>query len=262
MTGARLSCRNLCWSAGNRAILRDVSFSASGGEFVGLVGPNGAGKTSLLRILDGIVQADEGTVELDGIALERTPPRDRARKIAFMMGADSVSVPLPVIDVLLSARYPYKRGLAPTGRDDRKLASSALGFVGLEGFEERSFPTLSSGERQLVLLARALVQETGILLLDEPTSNLDLRHRHRILGLVRRSVRDGRLAVAAVHDLNEAAAYCTRIVLMDRGRIAADDAPETVLRPDLLSEVFGIGTEVRRSPATGNLIVEALPGEE
>ncbi len=251
-----LRAEALDYAVPSRTILAGITFAVRGGELVGLVGPNGAGKSTLLRLLDRIQRPSAGRILLDGRPLDAFGARELARRLTFMSPDMQPVFDLPVLDVVLLGRYAHTRRLEALSGTDRAGARKALATVGLEGFDERPFHELSTGERHLVLFARVLVQEAAVLLLDEPTANLDITHRERIFGLALEAASRGCAVVAAVHDLNEAAAHCSRLVLLDRGRVAADGAPEEVLRPEVLQRVYGVGAVVSRSVATGALLVE------
>ncbi len=254
--GVELRAEAVSYAAAARTILAGITLSVRGGELVGLVGPNGAGKSTLLRVLDRILRPTAGRVLLDGKPLESFGPRQLARRLTLMSPDMQPVFDLPVLDVVLLGRYAHMRRLESLCEADRGRAREALATVGLGGFDERPFHELSTGERHLVIFARVLVQEAAALLLDEPTANLDITHRERIFALAAEAAAGGRAVVAAIHDLNEAAAHCSRLVLLERGRVAADGAPEAVLRPEVLERVYGVRAVVSRSPATGALLVE------
>ncbi len=172
------------------------------------------------------------------------------------------SFPFTVQEILLMGRYPHLGRFEQETPDDREKARQMLSYVGLGGLESRLFGELSGGERQLVLFAKALVQDTHVLLLDEPSSSLDIRHQDRIFSMALELAREGRAVAASVHNLGVAAHYCTRLILMDRGGIAAAGKPEDVLRPDLLDTIYGIRTVVTPSLATGSLTVSVVPWKE
>jgi iron complex transport system ATP-binding protein len=228
-----------------RPILADVSLAVRGGELVGLVGPNGAGKSTLLRLLDRILRP-----------LSALGPRELARRMTFMSQDMQPAFNLPVLEVALLGRYAHVRRLEAFSEADRALGAEALSTVGLEGFGDRPFHELSTGEKHLVLFARVLVQQAAVLLLDEPTANLDITHRERIFALASQAARRGCAVIAAIHDLNEAAAHCSRLALLHGGRLVADGAPDAVLRPEVIERVYGVRAVVSRSPATGALLVE------
>jgi iron complex transport system ATP-binding protein len=240
-------------------ILDSVSLRVAAGEFVGLIGPNGAGKTTLLRVMVGILQPSTGQVLLEGRPMDRIPSRDRARRIAYLGQESPGDFPFPVLDILLMGRYPFLGRLDRESEADIERARRALAYVGLEGFEERYFHELSGGERQLVLFSRILVQDTRLLLLDEPTSNLDIRHQDLFFSMARELAGEKRGVVAAVHNINVASRYCTRLVLLHDGRVAADGPPDEVLRAEILDPVYRSRTIVTRSTSTGSLTVDVVP---
>ena len=258
---AILEAKAVSYAVEELRILDAVSLRIEPGEFVGLIGPNGAGKTTLLRLLVGILDPSGGEVLLEGIPLGRIRSRERARKVAFLGQEAPAAFPFPVLDVLLMGRYPFLGRFDREAEADVDRARRALAYVGLEGLEERYFHELSGGERQLVLFAKVLVQDTRALLLDEPTSNLDIKHQDLFFSMARELAREKRSVVAAVHNINVASHYCTRLVLLHRGAIAAEGAPEEVLRPETLEGVYGARTVVTRNAATGSLMVDVVPRE-
>jgi iron complex transport system ATP-binding protein len=187
------------------------------------------------------------------------PARTRARKLAFMSQESGQTFPFTVLEILLMGRYPHMRRFEQETPGDRERARRMLSYVGLPGLQSRAFGELSGGERQLVLFAKALVQDTPVLVLDEPSSNLDIKHQDRIFSMAQELAREGRAVVASVHNLGVAAHYCTRLILMDKGRISAAGRPEDVLRSELLDRVYGIRTIVSPSLATGSLTVAVVP---
>jgi iron complex transport system ATP-binding protein len=259
---ASLAGAGLGWMAGGRWIVRGLDVALAPGELVGIIGPNGAGKTTLLRLLGGLIHPTAGTVQLDGVVLSALSPRLRARRLAFMSQETGQSFPFTVQEILLMGRYPHLGRFEQETPDDREKARQMLSYVGLGGLEARLFGELSGGERQLVLFAKALVQDTQVLLLDEPSSSLDIRHQDRIFSMALELAREGRAVAASVHNLGVAAHYCTRLILMDRGGIAAAGKPEDVLRPGLLDPIYGIRTVVTPSLATGSLTVAVVPWKE
>jgi len=254
-----LAARGLGFRAREREILRGVSLEVRAGEFLGLIGPNGAGKTTLLRLLLGVWQPTAGQVLLGGRPLPSLPVRERARSVAYLSQEEAGPIAFPVLDLVLMGRYPHRGGLERERESDLDKARRALSYVGLSGFEERWFHELSGGERQLVLFARVLAQESELLLLDEPTSNLDIRHEDLFFSMALELTREGRAVVACVHDLDVASRYCSRLVLLDRGAVAADGLPAAVLRPEILDPVFETSTRVTPNAATGSLSVSVVP---
>ncbi len=243
---------------GNR-IIDSLSLALGRGEFVGLIGPNGAGKTTLLKLMLGIHKPDTGRIFLRGQPLQEIRPRERARSIAYLSQDTATSFAFPVLDILLMGRYPFLGRFGRESEADLEKAHRALAYVGLAGFEDRYFNELSGGEQQLVLFAKVLVQEAELLLLDEPTSNLDIRHQDLFFSMASELTREKKAVVAALHNLNTASQYCSRLVLLDRGAIAADGPPKEVLRTEILNRVYGTETVITPNVATGSLMVNVLP---
>jgi iron complex transport system ATP-binding protein len=247
------------FSVSERRIIDAVSISVKRGEFVGLIGPNGAGKTTLLRLLIGVLAATEGKIFLDGQLLEDIRLRERARRVSYLSQEASTVFPYPVLDIILMGRYPFLNRFRRESESDLEKARRALTYVGLSGFEDRYFNELSGGERQLVLFAKVLVQETDLLLLDEPTSNLDIKHQNQFFSMACELTREKKAVVAAVHNLNIASQYCTRLILLNQGKVAAEGKPEDVLRSKLLDPVYETKTVVTTNASTGALVVNVAP---
>lgn len=259
MPAPLLDATGLVWEAGGARILDGVSIVADRGELVGVIGPNGAGKTTLLRLVCGLIPPAAGRVAIDGQPLADLRPAARARRIAFMSQDTSQAFAFTVTEMLLMARYPWIARFARETNADLERARRALAYVGLAGFEDRAFTDLSGGERQLVMFARVLVQDTDVIALDEPSSSLDIRHQDRVFSMARELARERRAVVASVHDLDAASRWCSRLVLLDRGRVAAAGRPEEVLRSACLDPVYGVRTLVSQNPAAGGLSVAVLP---
>lgn len=235
-------------------ILRGASLSVRAGELVGLIGPNGAGKSSLLRVVSGLWPISGGTVTLLDRPLRDYPPRRVAQVVAQVPQITALDFPFTVRQVVLMGRSPHLSRFALESAQDRALADEALRRTGTLDLAERLIGTLSGGERQRVLIARALTQQPRLLLLDEPTANLDLLHELSILALVRGLVDEGDLgAVAALHDLELAARACGRLVLLHEGAVLADGSPAEVLTPALLRAAYGVEARPFADPITGHL---------
>jgi iron complex transport system ATP-binding protein len=243
---------------GRAALLRDVSLSVAPGELVAVVGPNGAGKSTLLRVLAGDLAPSRGTATLLGRAVTAWSAAERSRLRAVMGPSTPVAFAFTVTEVAELGRTPFNAGRA--GPDDRALVARLLEAVDAGHLAARVYSTLSDGERQRVQLARVLAQVAGprsrdgagsearFLLLDEPTSSLDLAHQQAAMRLVRETVAGGVGAIAVVHDLNLAAAWADRIVVLHRGRVVADGVADDVLRPATLEPVFALRMLVLRHP--------------
>ena len=225
---------------GAREALADVTFAVAPGEAIALVGPNGAGKTTLLRALVGLLP-HAGTLHLEGRPVREVPPRERARRVALVRQQTSLPVDFTVREVVALGRTPHvpwtgrawaRRTARPSPRRSTRPTSTA--------FAERSVRRLSGGEQQRVQLAQALAQDTPVLLLDEPTAHLDVRHQLDLLARARALADTGRTVVAALHDLERAASFAGRLLVLSQGRLVADGPPEGVLTEALLADVFGV----------------------
>jgi iron complex transport system ATP-binding protein len=225
------------------------------GEWVGLIGPNGAGKSSLLRAIAGLVH-HTGAITLDGRNLEDLPPRDRARAVAYVPQEPLIPDDMTVSDYVLLGRTPYIGYWATESNDDRDVAERMLSLLHLDGFAERALGSMSGGERQRAVLARALAQEAPVLLLDEPTSALDIGHQQQALELVTELRTDRRLTViSALHDLTLAGTYTDRLVMLHEGRRVASGPAAEVLTVERLGEVYRVCVTVDVDPDDGTVIV-------
>jgi iron complex transport system ATP-binding protein len=232
-----ITARDVRFAYDGTPVVADVSLDACDGSVLGLIGPNGSGKTTLLRILYAALAPHAGLVEVDGAELRALRPVEVAKRIAVVAQESPPEIPISVTDLVLLGRSPATSAFRSFGRADHEAAAAALTRVGVRHLAERSFTALSGGEKQRVLIARALVQDCAHLLLDEPTNHLDIRYQHEILALLRS------LDVASVvvlHDLNLAARYCDQLVLLDRGEIIASGATDAVLTPEVLEPVYGV----------------------
>jgi len=253
-----ISVENLEVALGEQRILTDVNLQVSPGEFVGLVGPNGAGKTTLLRAINGRLDADSGTVRLDGDRTAALSAREISRRVATVHQETNVQFAFDVATIVAMGRTPHRSRLGgdPTGTEQ---VEHALDRTDVAHLRERRISEVSGGERQRVFLARALAQDAPALLLDEPTASLDLNHAARTLSLVRELVADGKAALGAIHDLDAAARYCDRLIVLSAGGVVARGTPEEVLTSETLQAAFDARTIVTPNPATGRPSVTVLP---
>ena len=222
--------RGLRVAFGTHQVLRGVDLALNAGDFVGILGPNGSGKTTLLRALRGLLRPVAGETRLFGREARRWPRRELAQRVGVVPQRDELQLPFTVEEVVLMGRAPHLGPLPFESARDRRIAARAMEALDLVELRGRSFPELSGGERQRTLVARALAQEPTLLLLDEPTAALDIRHQVEVLDLLDRKRRAGGLTiVAALHDLNLASLYCTRILLLREGHVHADGPTDEVL---------------------------------
>ena len=258
-----ISAQGLSYEVQAQTLLDSVDLQAGRGEFLGLIGPNGAGKSTLLRAISGILGYREGTVRLDGADLRSLSSKDIAAGLALVPQIAPYTHGFTSIELVLMGRYPHLGRFQIEGREDDRIAREAMRRTEIEQFADRTLDTLSGGERQRVFVSRALAQQPHVLLLDEPTANLDVLHQLKVLGLVRRLVDDGLTAVAAIHDLNMAARYCDRLVLLSGGRVLAEGSPEEVLTPETMESAFSVRAAAYRDPITGSLAISLIgPAEE
>lgn len=248
-----LSLDGIELALGGRPVLRGASLAVEPGELVGLVGRNGAGKSSLLRVASGVLRPDAGRVTLGPDALEALSRREVARRLAVVAQDSEIAFAFSAGELALMGRSPHLGLLGFETARDRALADAALARLGIADLADRSVLALSGGERQLVMVARALAQEAPVLLLDEPTAHLDLPHQLRVLGLARELAREGRAVLAVSHDLSLLARYCDRLALLAGGRIETGPAAE-LLRPDRVRAAFGVEIDLLHTPA-GALVV-------
>lgn len=258
-----LRAENIRVLRGGRAILDGVSCAVPAGRVTVILGPNGAGKSTLLRLFAGEFAADEGRVCFDESELALWRADEIARRRAVLPQESSLTFPFRVDEVVLMGRAPHVRGVESA--KDHGIATEALGRVDMAGKRTRVFPSLSGGEKQRVHLARALAQiwepvdGARVLLLDEPTSNLDLAHQHSTLREARRFATDGVAVLAILHDLNLALAYADNVILLRDGRVAAAGLVETELTPERIREVFGVECRLLRLEGESRPFVHVLP---
>lgn len=253
-----LSTRHVSFRAGGTSILEGIDLDVRYGEVLALVGPNGAGKSTLLGLFAGDITPTSGTVLVDERPLSNWRPRELARARAVLLQVNQVAFSFTAQQVVEMGRAPW--GDARHGGDDERAIAHAITVTDIAHLTDRMFPTLSGGEKARVSLARVLAQETAIVLLDEPTAALDLRHQEHVLGVARDLASRGRAVVVVLHDLSLAAAYADEIAMLHGGRLVARDTPREVLTAERVETVYGTPVVILEDPGTGSPIV--LPRRE
>lgn len=244
-----ISTEKITLSYGASEILKGISTKVQSGEFVGLIGPNGSGKSTLLKCIYRVLKPDGGCVWLGDQELREIKIRDSARKTAVVAQHNYYNFEFTVREVVRMGRAPHKKLLERDGREDREIVERALRKVRMEEFADRGFSTLSGGEQQRVILARALAQQTPCMILDEPTNHLDITHQLELMELVKGL---GVTVFAAIHDLNIAAMYCERLYILKDGEIVGEGTPEEILTPEMIRKVYQVEAETVRD-RKGNL---------
>ena len=251
-----LEVRDISVNYDERTVLRDVSFDVRKGKIIALVGANGAGKTTLIRAINGAAAISNGEILLDGRTLADLSRREIAKNIAVVAQENETRFPVTVLEFVLSGRFVHGGAFGWESDDDFEFAEQALDECDLADFATRLMNHLSGGERQRVVMARALATGAKILLLDEPTANLDLAHQAMMFKLVRKRCLDqDASAVVITHDLNLAAEFADEIIMLKNGRIAAKGTPAEVLTAKNVRDVFGVRVLLDKNPASGNVRV-------
>ncbi|MGB3340915.1 MAG: heme ABC transporter ATP-binding protein [bacterium] len=243
-----IEIRNACFSYNTKEVLQDISFSLEQGEFLGIIGPNGAGKSTILRLICGILKPAKGSIMIFGETIERIERKQLAKKIAFVPQETHFALNFSVEDIVMMGRYPYLRVFQRENKIDYEARDHALEYANVQPFGKRMINSLSSGERQRVVLARALAQEPTILILDEPTSHLDLHHQYAIMELLKKFNKEGMSIIVVNHDLNLASLYCERLILMHQGKVFKQGNPGELINERTLKEVYQIDVKVIKHP--------------
>ena len=255
---ARLHGEGLTLAYDARVISRDLDVEIPDGSFTVIVGPNACGKSTLLKALARVLKAQSGTVYLDGRAISSYPSKEVAKQLGMLPQSPVVPNGIVVEDLVARGRFSHQRLLRQWSPEDEHAVAEAMRLTETTELAERFVDELSGGQRQRVWLALALAQQTGILLLDEPTTFLDLAHQFEVLDLCADLHEQGRTIVAVLHDLNQAARYATELIVMRSGSVVAQGAPGAVLTPELVEDVFGVPCEIMDDPAAGTPMV--VPG--
>ena len=254
----RLEVSGVHIAIGAKRIVHDLTLTVGAGEIVGLIGPNGSGKSTLLRSVYRTLRPSAGLLKLGEDDIWRLSSRESARRTGVVVQEHGGEFEFTVLEIVAMGRNPHKGALERDTVGDANIIGDALMRVSMLEFQHRQFSTLSGGEKQRVIVARALAQQPRLLVLDEPTNHLDIHHQLELLELVRGL---GVTTLVTLHDLNLAAAYCSRLYLLEAGRIVSSGPPEVVLTPDLLARVFKVSATPSRHPVTHALQLSFSPLE-
>ena len=236
-----ITAENIKMKIGDNEILKGVSIDSKNREFVGIIGPNGSGKSTLLKSIYRILKPNDGCIKLDDMDISKMSIKESAKKMAVVSQHNYYNFDFTVKEVVSMGRSPHKKNLERDNIEDFEIVKESLQKVGMSEFSNRSFSTLSGGEQQRVILARALAQQTPCLILDEPTNHLDIKYQLSLLNIVK----DLDLTiVAAIHDLNIAAMYCDRLFVMKNGKIVGSGTPQEVLTKEFIKEIYDIDVEI------------------
>lgn len=241
---------------GKKAILKGIDFSFKNKEFLGIIGPNGSGKSTLLKCIYRVQKPTAGKIFFNGKNLDELSYRESALQLAVVAQHNVYNFDFTVLEVVLMGRSPHKKMLQRDNLEDYALARKALAVVGLADFEERSFSTLSGGEQQRVILARALTQQTECLVLDEPTNHLDIKYQLQIMDIVKSL---NLTVISAIHDLNIAAMYCDRLIAIKDGEVYGVGTPQELLTEAFIYEMYEVECQVKIDSETGRMNIVYLP---
>lgn len=252
---AIIRVKDLVYSYDSVRALDGLTFEIYRGEFVGLVGPNGSGKTTLLKCLSKLYTPQEGSIELDGHDLRRLSQLEGARIYAVVPSEFTMDMNISITDTVLLGRYPYLEGLWWENERDEEIALEAMEKLNVLDFGSRKLGELSSGEKQRVLIAKALAQEAKVLLIDEPVAHLDLGYQMEIMEMLKSLARDGVTIIAAMHELNLAVKYCDKLIVLDKGRVVACGKPKDIVTQKLIEDVYGVKAIIQDIPEVGLVII-------
>ncbi len=247
-----IETRSVSVSLSKKQIVRGASIKVRDKQFVGLLGPNGSGKTTLLKSIYRVLKPSAGTVLIDGEDIKELSFRDTSRRMGVVSQFNNISFDLSAQEMVLMGRAPHKKAFERDSAEDYRIAEDALKRVDMLDFRDRSFLTLSGGEKQRIILARALAQQVEMLILDEPTNHLDIKYQLQIMDVVK-SLGCG--VLAALHDLNLTLMYCTYVYIMKNGEVVAEGETEEVITERLIKEVYEVDCALSRNPVSGKLNV-------
>ena len=252
----KLNVKNLTYGVSDLRILNGIDASVDSGEFVGMIGPNGCGKSTMLKCIYRELSPNDGVIELGGRNIRIFSNRELAKEMSVMIQENHVEFEMSVMDMVLLGRYAHKKIFSGTDQNDRKIARESLQKVGMLEYENRSFLHLSGGEKQRILIARALAQKADFIILDEPTNHLDIKYQYQIMNVLKK---EKSTVFSSVHDLNIAAQYCDKILLLYQGRVVDCGTPEQVITENNIRKYFGVNAQVTINSISRKVQVYFLP---
>ena len=239
-----LSAKGVTFSYGKEPVLDNLDLDVAKGDFIGLIGPNGSGKTTLLKLLMQILSPSNGKVLLEGRTMKEMKRREISQKIAFVPQEENTNFVFSALEIVLMGRSPYLKGFQMEGDYDIEVTKKAMSITDCWQFKERDILTLSGGERKRVFIARALAQEPEIILMDEPTTHLDINHQVEIMEKMLELKKAGLTIIMVSHDINLASSFCTRLAVLKDGKIATSGKPAEIVNSKLLESVYGCRLKV------------------
>ena len=258
MSKKSININDLCFSRNGRNILKDLSFSISDGEFLGVIGPNGAGKTTLIKLVLGLLKPDSGEIYIEDKIIAEYTSKELYQKIAFVPQENNLDFPMTVLETVLLGRIPHLNRFQLENEEDYVIARRALKDADIEDFSERYANQLSAGEKQLVSIAKALAQETKFIFLDEPTSSLDVAHTIQIMEILKGLTKNGKTIISVIHDLNIASRYCDKVLVLDSGVTKGFGEVKDVFTEEIIQESFSVNVNIQKSELTDNLLIEPI----
>ncbi len=257
----QLEVNNLAFGYGSKEVLNNINMNIKPGTFISIIGPNGSGKSTLLKNISTYLKPQKGVILLDSKEIDKLPRKEVSKKISVVPQNISLEFDFKIKDIVMMGRHPYIRKFKGETSEDIKIAEKAMLYTNILTLSDRMFNELSGGEKQRVILARALAQEPKILLLDEPVSHLDLQHQIEILDLIKNmSIKESLTIIAVLHDLNMASSYSDYIMMLKEGSIIYEGMPETVLNQENIGEVFNINVHMNGNPLTGKPYIYTVSG--
>ncbi len=257
-----LEVKNIVSGYAGKTVVKDISFDAAEGEFIGIIGPNGAGKSTLMRTISRVLRPESGSISFGSRDIFSMPQKDFAKSVAFVSSDPAIVFPFTALEVVMMGRFPYIKMFGSESKEDIEAVERAVAATDCAGVISRPIDRLSAGERQRVLIAKALAQEPRLMLLDEPTSHLDISHQVQVLDILKGLSGSKITVIAVLHDLNLAAEYCNRLVLIDKGAVRSLGTPKEVLDYKIIEEVYRTVVVVRENPVSGKPYVLLAPGSK